>query len=85
MHSLKDFFKPGMLLLMVKSASNLKDKDAFGKSDPYLVCRMAAAPQVATTKVIQNDLNPVWNENLHLNVRTSPPHAIISTGLASAS
>ena len=58
----------GILFITCKKASNLKDKDFVGKSDPYLVARVGDAPQQAATKVIQDNLNPEWNETLQLNV-----------------
>jgi len=35
-----------------------------GKSDPYVVCEVPGKPQSKyETAVIQQDLNPVWNES----------------------
>ena len=39
-------------------AKGLYDADVFGKSDPYVKVKVGA--QMAQTKVINNDLNPVW-------------------------
>ena len=58
----------GILFITCKKATQLKDKDFFGKSDPYLVARVGEAPQQAVTKVIQDNLDPEWNETLQLNV-----------------
>jgi hypothetical protein len=58
----------GILLVSAKRATGLKDKDTFGKSDPYLVCRVGESPQVAVTKVINDNLSPEWNETLPMNV-----------------
>lgn len=46
------------------SASNLPQADLLGKSDPYVVCEVPGKPQSKyETAVIQQDLNPVWNES----------------------
>jgi stromal membrane-associated protein len=58
----------GILFITCKKATKLKDKDFVGKSDPYLVARVGDAPQQAVTKVIQDNLDPEWNETLQLNV-----------------
>lgn len=58
----------GILFLVVKRATDLKNKDFVGKSDPYLLCRVGSAPQAAVTRVIKNNLNPEWNQELVLNV-----------------
>jgi hypothetical protein len=58
----------GILFITCKKATRLKDKDFVGKSDPYLVARVGDAPQQAATQVIQDNLDPEWNETLQLNV-----------------
>ena len=46
------------LKLIIFQAKGLYDADVFGKSDPYVKVKVGA--QMAQTKVINNDLNPVW-------------------------
>lgn len=58
----------GILFITCKKATKLKNKDFVGKSDPYLVARVGDAPQQAATKVVNDNLNPEWNETLQLNV-----------------
>jgi hypothetical protein len=59
----------GTLLVTVKAASNLLNKDSGllgqGKSDPYVVVTVPSGkkePHTAKTKYISDNLNPVWNE-----------------------
>jgi len=53
-----------VLTVTIQSAKNLPNKDVMGKSDPF--CIVTANPkgkkQSWSTKVIENDLNPTWNE-----------------------
>ncbi|KAH9583827.1 hypothetical protein MS3_00008110 [Schistosoma haematobium] len=44
----------------VKKANNLKNIEISGKSDPYVVVDFQGQKQ--KTKVIDDDLNPIWNE-----------------------
>ena len=59
----------GVLRVYVYEAYNLKraDTNIFGegKSDPYVKIRGCGNPEFKT-KIIQNDLNPKWNEIFHL-------------------
>ncbi|KRZ52753.1 Extended synaptotagmin-2 [Trichinella nativa] len=52
----------GVVRVGVIAATNLENKDSFlkGKSDPYV--RITVGGQIYQTKTIENNLNPVWNE-----------------------
>ncbi|KRY38015.1 Protein CLEC16A [Trichinella spiralis] len=52
----------GIVRVGVIAATNLENKDSFlkGKSDPYV--RITVGGQIYQTKTIENNLNPVWNE-----------------------
>lgn len=66
----------------LRGARDLRPKDRFmgglvgGKSDPYAVLRVGT--QVFTSRVIDNDLNPTWDEVYEVRAppRPSlwPPH-----------
>mmetsp|Transcript_12483 Transcript_12483/g.29295 ORF Transcript_12483/g.29295 Transcript_12483/m.29295 type:complete len:135 (+) Transcript_12483:171-575(+) len=53
------------ILVGVISAQGLPNADWLDKSDPYCTVTMAGA-EVVRTKVVNNDLNPVWNEEAHV-------------------
>ncbi|KAM0935165.1 putative C2 domain, calcium-dependent lipid-binding transcriptional regulator, plant [Dioscorea sansibarensis] len=55
----------GRLSIVVVKASALKNMEMIGKSDPYVVLYVRAMFKVKT-KVINNNLNPVWNETFEL-------------------
>ncbi|GER57082.1 calcium-dependent lipid-binding family protein [Striga asiatica] len=46
----------------VISAENLPAKDILGKSDPFVVLRMKKSEQTYKTRVLNDTLNPVWNQ-----------------------
>eukprot|EP00445_Apocalathium_hangoei_P024516 CAMPEP_0203916522 /NCGR_PEP_ID=MMETSP0359-20131031/57223_1 /ASSEMBLY_ACC=CAM_ASM_000338 /TAXON_ID=268821 /ORGANISM="Scrippsiella Hangoei, Strain SHTV-5" /LENGTH=1370 /DNA_ID=CAMNT_0050843241 /DNA_START=19 /DNA_END=4131 /DNA_ORIENTATION=- len=54
-----------LIKVFIISASALRDSDkgfGQGKSDPYCILRLAGKKEVLTqTRVIDNNLNPVWN------------------------
>ncbi|GLC60148.1 hypothetical protein PLESTB_001579100 [Pleodorina starrii] len=57
----------GQLTVTVEYAKDLKDKDWFGKQDPYAVLRVGA--QTFRTKTHEDGgKNPVWNETFHINI-----------------
>jgi Ca2+-dependent lipid-binding protein len=70
---LKDFvfcsdleLKPqGILKVTVMKANDLKNMEMIGKSDPYVVVHIRPLFKVKT-KVIDNNLNPIWNEEFDL-------------------
>jgi len=52
-----------MLFVTIRHARNLRNADLFGKSDPYCVCQIPNKDKaIFRTKVIDNTLNPDWNE-----------------------
>ncbi|KAK4807280.1 hypothetical protein QYF61_006341 [Mycteria americana] len=65
----------GVVRVHLRGARDLRSKDRFmgglveGKSDPYAVLRVGT--QVVTSRVIDNNLNPTWDEVYE--VRTPPP------------
>ena len=50
----------GVLRIALRGARNLVNKDTFGKSDPY--CVTIVGSTTFKTKVVDDNLNPVWNE-----------------------
>ncbi|XP_039061455.1 synaptotagmin-4-like [Hibiscus syriacus] len=55
----------GMLKVTVVKANDLKNKEVIGKSDPYVVVHVRPRFKFKT-KVVDNNLNPVWNETFEL-------------------
>ncbi|KAK8654561.1 hypothetical protein V6N13_128523 [Hibiscus sabdariffa] len=55
----------GMLTVSVVRANNLKNLEVIGKSDPYVVVHIRPRFKYKT-KVIHNNLNPVWNQTFEL-------------------
>eukprot|EP01018_Ginkgo_biloba_P026685 Gb_20871 [translate_table: standard] len=58
----------GLLEILVIKGTNLAVRD-LKTSDPYVVIRLA--DQTVKTKVIKNNLNPVWNEELSISIPKS--------------
>ncbi|KAG9156024.1 hypothetical protein Leryth_012091 [Lithospermum erythrorhizon] len=58
----KDFIVRGVLSITVISAENLPSADFLGKSDPFVVLIMKKSDQRKKTRVLNNTLNPVWNQ-----------------------
>lgn len=57
----------GVLKVTVIKASSLKNTELIGKSDPY-VCLYIRPKCKESTKVIDNNINPEWNEEFYLTV-----------------
>lgn len=55
----------GKLTITVTRANDLKNSELIGKSDPYVVVYIRPLFKVKT-KVIDNNLNPVWNQTFEL-------------------
>ncbi|KAJ4771814.1 Calcium-dependent lipid-binding (CaLB domain) family protein [Rhynchospora pubera] len=55
----------GKLMVTVVRAKALKNKEVIGKSDPYVVLYIRPILKVKT-KVIDDNLNPEWNETFNL-------------------
>lgn len=66
----------GKLTLNVVKATALKNKEMIGKSDPYVVLQIRPMFKVKT-KVINNNLNPVWNETFELIAEDKETQALI--------
>ncbi|CAA0838431.1 Synaptotagmin-4 [Striga hermonthica] len=58
----RDVIIRGVLSVTVISAENLPAKDILGKSDPFVVLRMKKSEQTYKTRVLNDTLNPVWNQ-----------------------
>ncbi|KAK9070913.1 hypothetical protein SSX86_009481 [Deinandra increscens subsp. villosa] len=58
----KEVIRRGVLSVTVMSAHDLPAVDLLGKSDPYVVLLMKKTEQKLKTRVINNTLNPVWNQ-----------------------
>eukprot|EP01111_Echinosteliopsis_oligospora_P006041 TRINITY_DN1_c0_g2_i1.p1 TRINITY_DN1_c0_g2~~TRINITY_DN1_c0_g2_i1.p1 ORF type:complete len:243 (-),score=60.99 TRINITY_DN1_c0_g2_i1:115-843(-) len=65
----------GRLTVNVVEARNVASKDTFSQSDPYCVLSIAHKHQMSLfsstvkTTVINNNKNPVWNQQFTLNVK----------------
>lgn len=53
----------------VVEAKDLKKSDLIGKSDPFVI--ISVENERAQTKVISNNLNPVWNESFPFSTEHS--------------
>ncbi|XP_068640303.1 calcium-dependent lipid-binding protein-like [Aristolochia californica] len=66
----------GMLLVTVVKATSLKNKEMIGKSDPYAVIYIRPQFKVKT-KVVDNNLNPVWNETFEVIAEDKETQSLI--------
>ncbi|ONK72718.1 uncharacterized protein A4U43_C04F22410 [Asparagus officinalis] len=66
----------GKLTVTVVKANALKNKEMIGKSDPYVALHIRPMFKVKT-KVIDNNLNPVWNETFELIAEDKETQALI--------
>jgi Ca2+-dependent lipid-binding protein len=66
----------GKLTVQVIKATNLKNLEMVGKSDPYvrLYVRVLFKEK---TRVIDNNLNPVWNEQFEFDVEDQETQSLI--------
>merc|ERR1712100_834032 len=55
-------------MIKLLEAKNLPSMDTFSESAPYCIFKLAN--QTARSKVVWNDNNCKWNENLSLNVKS---------------
>jgi Ca2+-dependent lipid-binding protein len=59
----------GTLDVKLVEARNLKNTDFIGKSDPFAILFVRPIPsRMEKSKVISNNLNPIWNESFKLVV-----------------
>ncbi|CAA2996420.1 synaptotagmin-5 isoform X1 [Olea europaea subsp. europaea] len=66
----------GKIKITVLRANNLKNKELIGKSDPYAVVYIRPLFKVKT-KVIENNLNPVWNQTFELIAEDKETQSLI--------
>ncbi|XP_038979230.1 synaptotagmin-5 [Phoenix dactylifera] len=66
----------GILSLVIVKATALKNMEMIGKSDPYVVLYVRPMFKVKT-KVINNNLNPVWNETFELLAEDKETQSLI--------
>ncbi|GMH21679.1 hypothetical protein Nepgr_023521 [Nepenthes gracilis] len=66
----------GELTVKVVKASDLKNKERIGKSDPYVILNIRPLFKVKT-KVIEDNLNPVWNETFKLIAEDKETQSLI--------
>lgn len=66
----------GQLTVTVVRANDLKNMEMIGKSDPYVVLYIRPLFKVKT-KVIENNLNPVWNQTYNLIAEDKETQSII--------
>nr|AFZ78851.1 C2 domain-containing protein [Coptotermes formosanus] len=62
---------PVTLHLKIIEASQLPKVDTIGKTDPYLKFIVSGDPNKYETKWIENTLEPKWNEEYHINLKSS--------------
>ncbi|KAI5679611.1 hypothetical protein M9H77_00838 [Catharanthus roseus] len=58
----KDVIIRGVLSITVISAEDLAPADIMGKADPYVVLTMKKSETKNKTRVVNESLNPVWNQ-----------------------
>ncbi|KAL0464698.1 UNVERIFIED_CONTAM: Synaptotagmin-5 [Sesamum latifolium] len=66
----------GKLTVTVIRANDLKNMELIGKSDPYVVVHIRPLFKVKT-KVIENNLNPVWNQTFDLIAEDKETQSLI--------
>ncbi|KAI5355134.1 hypothetical protein L3X38_008029 [Prunus dulcis] len=64
----KEVFVRGVLSVTVISAEDLPVVDFMGKADPFVVLIMKKSETKAKTRVVTNNLNPVWNQTFDFMV-----------------
>ncbi|KMZ56317.1 Synaptotagmin-1 [Zostera marina] len=58
----KDIIIRGVLSITVVSAENLPSMDIMGKAEPYVVLQMKKSESKNKTRVVNESLNPAWNQ-----------------------
>ncbi|XP_031476088.1 calcium-dependent lipid-binding protein-like [Nymphaea colorata] len=66
----------GKLQITVAKANDLKNMEMIGKSDPYVVLYIRPLFKIKT-KVVDNNLNPVWDETFELIVEDKETQTVI--------
>ncbi|XVF48019.1 hypothetical protein PTKIN_Ptkin03bG0156900 [Pterospermum kingtungense] len=68
----------GMLEVKLVQARDLTNKDIIGKSDPYAVLYVRPLPaRMKKSKIINNDLNPIWNEHYEFVVEDATTQHLV--------
>ncbi|KAJ6759034.1 SYNAPTOTAGMIN-5-LIKE [Salix koriyanagi] len=69
----------GILEVKLVQAKALTNKDFIGKSDPFAKLYIRPLPdKTKTSKIINNDLNPIWNEHFEFVVEdASTQHLVV--------
>jgi len=77
----------GILLVTIHSAHELERADIKGKGDPYARVNWSRTNSANTrvTRVVMNDLNPIWEQTFALIVSPQVLAALSSTGLGAKS
>ncbi|KAI7994893.1 Synaptotagmin-4 [Camellia lanceoleosa] len=70
----------GKLTVTVVKANDLKNMEMIGKSYPYVVVYIRPLFKVKT-KVIDNDLNPIWNQTFELIAEDKETQSLILEGM----
>ncbi|CAH1765723.1 5117_t:CDS:10, partial [Entrophospora sp. SA101] len=60
----------GVLELKIISAKKLRNVERFGTSDPYVKLTILGQAELGRTKVIDDSLDPVWDETHYLVLKT---------------
>lgn len=66
----------GKITVTVVKANNLKNMEMIGKSDPYVVLYIRPLFKVKT-HVVDNNLNPVWNQAFELIAEDKETESIV--------
>lgn len=66
----------GKLTVTVVKANSLKNMEMIGKSDPYVVVHIRPLFKLKT-RTVENNLNPVWNEDFDLIVEDKETQSVI--------
>ncbi|KAJ0110491.1 hypothetical protein Patl1_00309 [Pistacia atlantica] len=66
----------GKVTVTVVKANNLKNMEMIGKSDPYVVLYIGPLFKVKT-HVVDNNLNPVWNQSFELIAEDKETQSIV--------
>ncbi|KAI9125670.1 hypothetical protein K1719_003088 [Acacia pycnantha] len=68
----------GVLEVKLVQAKELTNKDIIGKSDPYAELYIRPLrDRIKTSKTINNDLNPIWNEHFEFLVEDSSTQYLV--------
>lgn len=66
----------GLLKVTIVKANDLKNMELIGKSDPYVTVHIRPLFKVKT-KVVNNNLNPTWNQTFDLIAEDKETQSLI--------